>query len=70
MAAAVSSVTTLVTGAVGWLGQFAKAIVGYAAGTGGGSATFTPSVLTLGVVAVPLVGVGVGLIKRLISTKV
>lgn len=70
MSAIVSAVATLVSGAVGWLGQFAKAVVGYAAGSGGGAATYTPSVLTLAVVAVPLVGLGVGLLKRLISTKV
>lgn len=59
MAALVTSVTTLVTAAVGWMGSYVAAI------TSEGN-----EVLLLGAVAVPLVGLGVGLLKRLISTKV
>lgn len=70
MSGMISAVTALVSGAVTWLGQFAKAVVGYTAGTGGAAGTFSPNLLTLAVVAVPLVGLGVGLLKRLISNKV
>lgn len=59
MADLVTSVTTLVTAAVSWMGSYVSAI------TAEGN-----EVLLLGAVAVPLVGLGVGLLKRLISTKV
>lgn len=51
---AISAVGSLVTGAVGWLGDYVEAI------TAEGN-----TVLLLFVVAVPLVGLGVGLLKRL-----
>lgn len=56
MAELVGSVTTVVSAAATWVTTFA------------GTITDTP-LLTLGVVGVPLVGLGVGLIKRLISTN-
>lgn len=55
----VSAVGTLVTGAISWMGSYVSAI------TASGN-----EVLLMGVVAVPLVGLGAGLLKRLISTKV
>lgn len=57
MAELISSVTSVVSGAASWVSTFADTI------------TETP-LLTLGVVGVPLVGLGAGLIKRLISTRV
>lgn len=59
MAALVTAVGTLVTGAIGWMGEFVSSITA----TGN-------EVLLLGAVAVPLVGLGAGLLKRLISVKV
>lgn len=59
MAALITNIGTLVTGAISWMGSFVSAI------TASGN-----EVLLLGVVCVPLVGLGAGLLKRLISTKV
>lgn len=59
MADLVSAVGTLVTGAISWMGSYVSAI------TASGN-----EVLLMGVVAVPLVGLGAGLLKRLITTKV
>lgn len=56
MAALIASVTSLVTAAVDWLGSW----VGSITATGN-------EVLLLFVVAVPLVGLGIGALKRLIS---
>lgn len=58
MAALVAAVTTLVTAAVDWIGQY----VGVITATGN-------EILLLCCVAVPLVGLGVGLVKRLITIK-
>lgn len=54
ISAAISAVGSLVSGAVGWLGSYVSAI------TASGN-----DILLLMVVAVPLVGLGVGLLKRL-----
>lgn len=51
---AISAVGSLVSGAVSWLGSYVSAI------TASGN-----DILLLMVVAVPLVGLGVGLLKRL-----
>lgn len=58
MAALVTAVGTLVTGAVGWMGEYVGAI------TASGN-----EILLLCCVAVPLVGLGVGLVRRLVSIK-
>lgn len=58
MAAVITAVGTLVTGAIGWMGDFVEAI------TASGN-----EILMLGCVCVPLVGLGVGLLKRLISVR-
>lgn len=55
----VTAVGTLVTGAISWMGSYVSAITA----TGN-------EVLLMGVVAVPLVGLGAGMLKRLISTRV
>lgn len=58
MADLIASVTSLVTAAVGWIGSYVQAI------TASGN-----EILLLCCVAVPLVGLGVGLVKRLITIK-
>lgn len=58
MASLISAVTSLVTAAVGWIGQYVGVI------TSEGN-----EILLLCCVAVPLVGLGVGLVKRLITIK-
>lgn len=58
MSAIITSVGTLVTGAISWMTDFVTAI------TASGN-----EILLLGCVCVPLVGLGVGLLKRLISVR-
>lgn len=58
MSALISAVSSLVTAAVGWMGDYVQAI------TSSGN-----EMLLLCCVAVPLVGLGVGLVRRLISIK-
>lgn len=58
MASLIASVTALVTAAVGWMGDYVQAI------TAEGN-----EILLLCCVAVPLVGLGVGLVRRLVSIK-
>ena len=57
MSTLMTAVGTVVTAAIGWMGQFADAIT-------------SNTILTLGVVAVPLVGLGVGLLGRLLKRRV
>ena len=57
MSTLMTAVGTVVTAAIGWMGQFADAIA-------------SNTILTLGVVAVPLVGLGVGLLGRLLKRRV
>lgn len=52
-----SSVGTYVTAAIGWMGDFAEEIV-------------DQPLLVLGVVAVPLVGVGASLIGKMLRKRV
>lgn len=58
MSALVTAVGTLVTGAISWMTEYVTAI------TASGN-----ELLLLGCVAVPLVGLGAGLLRRLISIK-
>lgn len=58
ISAAISAVGSLVSGAVSWLGSYVSAI------TASGN-----DILLLMVVAVPLVGLGVGLLKRLFQVN-
>lgn len=58
MAALIAAITSVVTAAVGWLTSYVGAI------TASGN-----EVLLLMVVAVPLVGLGVGLLKRLLRVN-
>ena len=53
----VDAVTVVVSPAIGWMGQFATAI------------TQSP-ILLMGCVAVPLVGLGCGLLARVLRRKV
>lgn len=57
MTAMLDAVSAVVTSAIGWIGQFCTAI------------TSNP-IMVLGVVAVPLCGLAVGLIGRLLSKRV
>lgn len=56
VASLLTGVGSVVTAAVGWVGDFAGAIA-------------DNPILLLGVVSVPLCGIGVGLIKRLLSAR-
>lgn len=58
MASMIAAVSALVTASVGWIGDYIGAI------TAEGN-----ELLLLCCVAVPLVGLGVGLVRRLISLK-
>lgn len=58
MATIITAITSVVTAAVGWLTTYVGAI------TASGN-----EVLLLMVVAVPLVGLGVGLLKRLLRVN-
>lgn len=57
MESLMTSVGTVVTAAIGWMGQFATKIA-------------NTDLLILGVVAVPLVGLGAGLLGRLLKKRV
>lgn len=57
MTALMETVGQVVTQAITWMGQFASEIT-------------SNTILTLGVVAVPLVGLGVGLLGRLLRKRV
>lgn len=58
MAALISAIGSFVTGAISWMGEYVSAI------TASGN-----EVLLLAVVCVPLVGLGAGLVKRLVSIR-
>lgn len=56
VASLIASVGTVFTAAIGWVGDVATAISG-------------SPILVLACVGVPLVGLGVGMFKRLLSTR-
>lgn len=56
MEAIISAVSSVFTAAIGWVGTIASTIA-------------SQSILLLAVVGVPLVGLGVGLFKRLLSAR-
>lgn len=56
MAEIISAVSSVFTAAIGWVGTTASTIAGQ-------------PILLLAVVGVPLVGLGVGLFKRLLSAR-
>lgn len=58
MAAIITAIGTFVTGAISWMTSYVTAI------TASGN-----EILLLAVVCVPLVGLGAGLLKRLVSIK-
>lgn len=58
MTALITAITSFVTGAISWMGSYVSAIT-----------TSGNEVLLLAVVCVPLVGLGAGLVKRLVSIK-
>lgn len=57
MSALITATTSVVTAAIGWMGDFADAIA-------------ANDILVLGVVAVPLVGLGAGLLGRMLKKRV
>lgn len=57
MSAILTAVTDTVTAATGWMGTFANKVA-------------SDNILLLGVVCVPLVGLGVGLLGRLLRKRV
>ena len=57
MSALLESVSSVVTAAIGWMTSFATSIT-------------SNTLLILGVVAVPLCGLGVGLLSRLLRKRV
>lgn len=57
MADLITAVTSYVSAAIGWMGDFADAIA-------------ENDILVLGVVAVPLVGVGASLLGKLLRKRV
>ena len=56
MAELISAVTTVFTAAIGWTGEVASTIAGN-------------NILLLSCVGIPLCGLGVGMFKRLLSSK-
>lgn len=56
MEAIISAISSVFTAAIGWVGTVASTIAGQ-------------PILLLAVVGVPLVGLGVGLFKRLLSAR-
>lgn len=56
MAEIISAISSVFTAAIGWVGTTASTIAGQ-------------PILLLAVVGVPLVGLGVGLFKRLLSAR-
>ena len=56
LAAIISALGSFVTGAISWMSSFVSAIAG-------------SDLLLLAVVCVPLVGLGAGLVRRLVSIK-
>lgn len=70
MANLLSGVGDFISSAITWLKAFLYSIAGGTIGTGESAVTYTAStVLIIFVVAVPLVGLGIGLLRRLIHTN-
>ena len=67
MSEIISAVGSLFTAAMGWVGTVATTIAGST--TVEGVTTFNSPVLLLFCVAVPLVGLGIGMFKRLLSSR-
>lgn len=66
----ITAVGQLVSGAISWLQAFLYSITGGTIGSGADAVTYTASpVLIVFVIALPLVGLGIGLLKRLISVR-
>lgn len=63
----ISAVGSLFTAAMSWVGTVATTIAGST--TVEGVTTFNSPVLLLFCVAVPLVGLGIGMFKRLLSSR-
>lgn len=64
-----SNVGSFVTQAIVWMGKFLAQIAGFTTNAETGVTTLTSPILFVFVVCVPLVGLGVGLLNRLIHTR-
>lgn len=67
MADLLTAVGSVVTAALGWVGDVAGAIVGTT--TVGDVTTFDAPILVLFCVGIPLVGLGIGLLQRMLRTN-
>lgn len=67
MAEILTAVGTVFTTAIGWVGQVGSTIAGTTTTDSG--TVFNNPVLLLFCVAIPLVGLGIGIFKRLLSTR-
>ena len=66
MSGILSGITSIFTAAIGWVGEVAEAIAGTT--TANGVTSFDNPILLL-FCALPLVGLGVGLFRRLINVN-
>lgn len=66
MSAIITAIGNIITGCVSWIGTFCQTIVGYTPASEGVSASYSPNIITL-FVLLPIVGLGIGLLKRLIK---
>lgn len=67
MAEILSAVGSVFSSAIGWVGQVGSTIAGTTTTESG--TVFNNPVLLLFCVAVPLCGIGIGIFKRLLSTR-
>ena len=70
MSAILGYISDFVSSAVGWVQTFLAFIVGGTIGDGASAVTYTAQpVLILFIICLPLVGLGIGLLRRLIKTR-
>lgn len=67
MASILESITSIFTAAIGWVGTVGNTIMG-ASTSAEGVTTYSPGILFLFCV-IPLIGLGVGLFRRLINVN-
>ena len=64
-----TNVGSFITQAIVWMGKFLAQIAGFTTDVESGVTSLTNPILFVFVVCVPLVGIGVGLLNRLIHTR-
>lgn len=70
MSAILGYISDFVGEAVKWIRTFLTFIVGGTIGTGEGAVSYDPQpVLIIFIICLPLVGLGIGLLRRLIKTR-